>query len=598
MKFPFQIIVVCIATAAASELEKEISLLLHDLEEVLQTRQSVENGICGGARGFRESFAEVYSTIEARNYDPISIDLLKQMDPFTIALGTNGVDFLSKVERKNHTDIDTKEVNLGWTKPDGTGFNGPWTHSPPVQEKVVVSSKFSYDAIREDDFFGIETTETLNSLPFVDTTVYASKSDVEILMTDLRLGPGGVFPQTYNVQPLDMISDESFSKIFFYGLGIPLIAQHTEDSLSEFGPFEVDMPLHNLETRERYRPLGARIHFNKDQKVTAIHDYFKGKTYQPGDEGWEEAKFSAKITTVSLITLREHLVWTHLILSQSVTVYSTLALPPNHPLRRLLTIHTYRASFVNTSSEKTLIAENSVGHRRLGLTFEGMKQAFDFSYDTSNVYEPFVDRKVSPALQALVDEGKFPFVSEGVSYYNIVKRFVTEWISMSGDAAGDSQALDFYNRMRGSSMGQKYEIPVYTGKESMIDLISQVIFTVTAWHELVGYVRELNAPDKAAVGRVSSGCDQLQVDIQNFILSSVTHASTSLAMPSLMKEFPNYFGHGGAPSWEREVWDKFVEDLKLESADVIAADEERMKDPDRHEFKHMDPERFECSVSV
>lgn len=67
-----------------------------------------------------------------------------------------------------------------------------------------------------------------------------------------------------------MVTDESFSRIFFYGMGCVLLTKQKDLSDSEHGPFVVDMPFHKLKVRDLYRPYGACVYFNADQKVTAI----------------------------------------------------------------------------------------------------------------------------------------------------------------------------------------------------------------------------------------------------------------------------------------------------------------------------------------
>ena len=83
------------------------------------------------------------------------------------------------------------------------------------------------------------------------------------------------------------------------------------------------------------------------------------------------------------------------------------------------------------------------------------------------------------------------------------------------------------------------------------------------------------------------------MDAQAFLISIVIAGLTSVRNPSLMREFKNFFGAGGAPSWEREVWTNFLGKLEIQSQAVQAADAKR-----EVEFKVFDPARFECSVSV
>jgi hypothetical protein len=85
----------------------------------------------------------------------------------------------------------------------------------------------------------------------------------------------------------------------------------------------------------------------------------------------------------------------------------------------------------------------------------------------------------------------------------------------------------------------------------------------------------------------------MTLDIQSLLLTAIIAASTSIRMPQLMADFPNFFSAGGAPAYEREVWNSFLKKLGTQSQKVQDADAERGV-----EFKYFDPARFECSVSV
>jgi len=64
-------------------------------------------------------------------------------------------------------------------------------------------------------------------------------------------------------------------------------------------------------------------------------------------------------------------------------------------------------------------------------------------------------------------------------------------------------------------------------------------------------------------------------------------------MPKLMSKFANFFGVGGAPKWEIDVWQQFQDSIKAQSKKVQEEDAKRSV-----EFKYFDPSQFECSVSV
>jgi len=536
----------------------------------------------------------------------VAYEYLLESDRLTILTVDKVVDSIKKANSnpKTEDDVCTSETDLGWKK-TGDGF-GDWERVHVRQIEHQVSDNNKATILDECEFLGqytcIEsiTGKALRStflFPMVDSTKeIASDGEAKTLMKELELAQGTTAPLSYNTQLFDMQTDESFSRIFFYGIGCPLLEvqkeKHSIDSTSGYlGPFVVDMPLQDLKVRKGFRKYGARVHFSSNQQVTAIFDYGKDKLYFPSDVGWGEAKFLAKVTAFTLVTAREHLIWTHMILSNTVTRDSILHLSPDHPIRRLLTVFTFGTTEVNLRAFDSLIPETSLLHRALGLEYESVQAIFDMSYEQSNIYEPFADRELDPVIQKMSDSGKFPYVTEGKAFFEIVRNFVREWLLKAGDAASDDQALAFYNAVQKSSVGQKYEVPDHTD-ENMVNLIAQIIFTVTAYHELVGGVVDyVNVTPNRAGFRLCE--EKTSVDLQSFLIAAVIGASTSTTMPELMSEFKNFFGSGGAPFWERDLWENFLDKLRKQSDVVKSADAMRPV-----EFKYFDPARLECSVSV
>jgi len=497
-------------------------------------------------------------------------------------------------------DVKTEEIDLGWKK-TGAGFDD-WKTDHVKQIDHTISPNFSTTILGADDLFGDYTCmekligKALRNrciLPLEDSAEMLKDDELaERFFNDLLLEEGKALPVTYNTD-FNMKTDESFSRLFFYGMGAVLLTKQTEVSGSEYGPFEVDMPLQNLETRKLYRKYGARVHFNEDQMVTAIYDYHFKKLIKPGETGWEEAKTLAKVTSFTLMTAREHLVWTHLVASNVATRESTLKLSPSHPIRRLLTVFTFHATEVNLQAFDTLVPNTSLLHRSAGFTYPSMQKVFDKSYTSCDIFEPFVDRKYNPELQKLADEGKFPFISQGSEYYEIVRTFVRDWLDKAGDAASDAQAKAFYQGCKSATVGQKYVLPKYSA-EGMVNLLSSVIFAVTAYHEIIGHIVDYTILPSRSGFRLSKS-DPTEIDLQSFIITGLIAASTSVTMPKLMSAFSNFFGTGGAPDWEIDIWASFQQKLEVQSKKVQDEDNNR---PAGIEFKYFDPARFECSVSV
>ena len=408
--------------------------------------------------------------------DSVTIYAVQQADGFIESIQDPATD----------ADVKTELINLGWKK---TG-EGEWTKDRVMKISHNISPSFSTVILGEDDLFGKYTTlekivgvamRNRLLLPLEDHDLVLGDDELaERISDDLKFEMGKALPQTYNTD-FNMLTDESFSRIFFYGMGSVLIAKQEEVSSSEYGPFVVDLKvLEGLKYRSKYRKLGSRIHFNKDQMATAIYDYDTGKTYTPGDDGWENAKTLAKVGAFLLMTAREHLTWTHLVASNIATRESTLNLPPSHPIRRLLTVFTFRATEVNLAAFDSLVPNTSLLHRSAGLKYSSMVDVFEHSYKSCTIFEPFADRIYNSALQELIDGDKFPFASQGKAYYEIVREFVKDWISNCGEAASDAQAIAFYNAVKAGTKGMKYEIPEYS-EDTMINVLSSIIFAVTGY---------------------------------------------------------------------------------------------------------------------
>jgi len=515
--------------------------------------------------------------------------------------------------------LKTHMVDMGWKKV-GEEFHD-WKPDPSSckPRKVKVSQKFSCVVLNTDDITGTSLTERVMNkamnhelfFPVQDENFFFKDDEfAKRFMDNLGYAEGKALPITYNSE-FDMQSDESFSRIFFQSLGVVLLVKQRGVSRSQYGPFEVDMPLQHLAVRRTYRKYGARVHFSKDQQVTAIYDYGKDEYVTPGEEGWENAKMLAKVTAFTLITAREHLSWTHLLCSQVMTTAMILRLAPSHPIRRLLTVFSFNATSVNHSAFNSLVPENSILHRTTAFEYSGMKKLFDMAFEDCTIFEPFPDRRYNGALQKLIDEGKLPYVTQGIEYYEIVRNFVSEWLERAGDAASDSQARAFYREIKDSTKGQKYTLPKFSNDYAMLNLLSSIIFTVTAYHELIGNIVDYTILPSRAGLRLTEQ-DPSEIDVQSFTLMQAITASTSERMPALLSHFENFFSEGGAPSWERNLWNEFLQKCKEHSAKVQKEDMARVfqqyvagssdyserKPLYDKEFKYMDPDRFECSVSV
>jgi hypothetical protein len=340
------------------------------------------------------------------------------------------------------------------------------------------------------------------------------------LLGDVQLAPGQAMAISCHEFVKELKSDEAMTYIFFYGFGAPLVKQ--TDEYSDMGPFVVDLDVSKLEVREGFRPYGARAHFDSAQKLTAIYDYAKETLVKPGEDGWEQAKCLLKQTVGFIITGREHLLWTHLLCANEVTLACENHLPPSHPLRRLLNVFTFRTNYINNSAFQTLMPEGSIFFRGSALTYDSLQTFMDESIGASNIFEPFADRSVGPALMELGKENKFPYLSDSIAYFEIVRSFVRDWLGEAGDKAMDDQSKDFYNQIMKSTEKQAYTLPSEFSMDSTVNLIAQHIFNVTAFHGLVGQVNTYTQYQSGVGLRLVDNATS--TDLQSYLIGAVITA--------------------------------------------------------------------------
>ncbi len=234
-------------------------------------------------------------------------------------------------------DLETDQVTVGWKKV------GPkWIKTLALENKEEISDEWTTSILMQDDMSANEQSiaqallnsklfsvggDLLNSdvlLQLDDSTVsVADEAQAARIAKDLLFVQGEALPQSYNTD-FNMQTDESFSRIFFHGIAAPLMANSeavTDSEHLKYGPYMVDTGfMKTLKMRsDDYKCYGARVHFDENQKVSAIHCSDSDELFLPGQPGWEEAKFQAKISAFTLITVREHLAQTHLIVSNDAS---------------------------------------------------------------------------------------------------------------------------------------------------------------------------------------------------------------------------------------------------------------------------------------
>ena len=419
--------------------------------------------------------------------------------------------------------------------------------------------------------------------------------------------------------------------------------------------FVVDLTvLSKYEVREHFEKYGAAAFFGKDKEVLAIYCCDIDGAGAPGaeakrggymvtkeDEAWEHAKFVFRSTIISALTLREHLTYTHWIVSNRVSFASRESLGKDHPVRRLLKLFTFRTPTINLISKYTLMAENMLLHRASAFTLKGVLDAFEDAAANFK-YRPFPEEMAGKKLPQGM---KLPLAEDGVEVWAKYTDFFAEYVDVfyAGDeeVQKDPELQAFWESMEKatdchktgtgpSTVYRGYGLPSETlvTKAQLVELLTHSAFWVTAMHEITGNIVEyFESPAFCATKvhklgpKISGGADeqeetkccgggpkaspakdpkdhprQTMADVQTFFQDLCVVGSTGYRLPPVIGDWTHLFLENEKKAECVAAHGKFMKALKDLSAEIKqrnARGEGR-----RRPFDKMDPLMFECSVSI
>jgi len=210
------------------------------------------------------------------------------------------------------------------------------------------------------------------------------------------------------------------------------------------------------------------------------------KSVKPGDEEWERAKFLLRSTGLMVVTAADHLAWGHLIYSNHTNIAASECLEGHHPIRRLLQVHLYHAAYVNSTATVLLIPYGGSLSRNLAFTHDSLPQVLDISYKSLK-YETFPQFLKRQGMDK-VDPDLFPMALDGLEYYQIVYKYVHDYVNIyyknDGAVEHDAQIQEFWKKLTDLF---PCKLPSLS-KDALIQYITQFIFTVSGWHSQAGNV--------------------------------------------------------------------------------------------------------------
>eukprot|EP00039_Didymoeca_costata_P015074 m.251498 g.251498 ORF g.251498 m.251498 type:complete len:1031 (-) comp16149_c0_seq9:132-3224(-) len=522
--------------------------------------------------------------------------LLHQVDKYTRTL----LDLMPpKIHKINKTagftdrDVDAAKMKATFSKK---------TISVQLENHKIVM-------IKQDQFLGklplvkaqlLKYLRNQTFFPLVDVINNCSPQEEKVAL--MHSGVLQVFPHK-NHNWIEYRSDAALSRFFFYGVGTVYL-RDTDTDEAEHGMFVCDLShLAKLEVREQFAQYGYKLFFDEKMKPTKIldcsieSDEDKYTIAAEGSEEWEQAKFRVRQAAALDVTAVEHLLNTHLLCANAVVTNMMLHLPVDHVMHRFLTVHTFRTAYINQSALESLIPERSLFHRQSALQYRtGVVRLLGNGVTQSEVWKPYPDREIGTNLKTLMDAGKLPVRKFGIDYYRVVEQYVIDWVGRAyGDEAqlkNDETFRKFYVAVQETTQQQKYSLPVDFNQKNVVDMLTQFVFTVTGYHELVGSISEF-LTSKEGYGLRARATGSL-MDFQCHAIGSALIATTSTPTPPLMSDFRRFYGKGqNAKAWEVIVWGRFQDNLKR-----LAKDMEQENKNLPHPVNSYNPDFLECAVSV
>ena len=193
-------------------------------------------------------------------------------------------------------------------------------------------------------------------------------------------------------------SDELMSRFAFFGLAchhtrkldsneeeMELHTATLARSLVKSAYYVNDMTALSLfAVRAPFDRYGAAAYFDRERRLIGIYLSHREELVLPLsnarglDNEWTYAKYMWRSSALAMVTIRDHLLTTHFIESNTLTNISRQFLPAGHPLRGFLKPFTYRTVTVNYSAATSLVNQGGLCHRIWGFEYDEFLKLCDY----------------------------------------------------------------------------------------------------------------------------------------------------------------------------------------------------------------------------
>lgn len=337
-------------------------------------------------------------------------------------------------------------------------------------------------------------------------------------------------------------TDASLTDLAFCGLGQYYLRACDAKDIKIFGSdgdyeYKIDLlSWAKYDVRKEFENYGITAYF--DEKRNPKLFVHNGKIVRKSNPYYRHTAFIFRSALITAITIKEHLVMVHWIVSNGALVSSMKFLGEDHPIRRLLRCHTYGTSAVNLSSTTVLAPYEGLAGRTFGFTKSSWStmiadQIAQCKYQS--IEEQYAESKLP-----LDELQSFPYYKDGIDFWNINKQYVTTFIKMfyadDEEVISDAELVSYWNGLRTYHNSSNYNLGALT-KENLIKHLTYVIFSVTGQHTYLGSVCEYLLSPEALMPKVRKGVNVVQADIQTHLQALCIISLTTGKMPMLITDW-------------------------------------------------------------
>lgn len=367
----------------------------------------------------------------------------------------------------------------------------------------------------------------------------------------------------------------------------------------------------SLKRRPGFAPWGADMFFSGDGLPLMIRTPRGKQIWKDGAPSeWQYWKWVFRSSMFNLVTLVDHLWFSHLTLANVVATIARDEIDYNHPLRRFLSMISFGTVQVNTDALHQLLGPHQLLHRSSpfedwGEVHQGGKGNM---YTWRKYFEPVMNATALGELPKRVRVA--PYYQDGAVLYTAISELVDDmfatyrdqWCRTDSGEIADQEVKDYVifterwmmtERSKNAPANLEW-VQEGAGKwtcPSAAKLLKTQMFGVTGWHAHVGKVGDL-VRDPTLVG-FSWAEGEPWARPRQAVQYALVSAVTSKRMPRLNENYDHMFAGVDREKEMKGVLRRFRQ--RLDGIDKTIAHRNTERE---HPYGQMAPSYVAISLSV